>query len=201
MFKRVLIADDHSIVRLGMSIMLESNIKDVQIFVAENYFDVQKILKREIVDLLILDIHMPGVEKRVIKVIKAVYPSIKIFLFSAFTGDIVLQFIKDGADGYINKQCDSKEFFEAINKLYKGGIVIPADLTKQLIDCFDLIIPEKVLSERELEIFKLFTKGLGNLEITNLLNIKPGTVSTYKKRIFKKLKANSIADLIRLDMH
>ena len=200
MFKKILIADDHSVVRLGASVAFQTNYNDIEIFVAENYFEVEKILIATNIELLILDIQMPGVDNSVIKEIKEISSSLKILLFSAFKGDIVLHFIKDGADGYLNKQCTSEQIIDAVKTLYHTGFVFPPDTTREILNLSDRINPKKVLSEREYQIFILFIQGMGNLEITNALSIQPGTVTTYKKRIFAKLNAKSIADLVKIQM-
>lgn len=198
MFKKILIADDHSVVRMGVSFALESYDRTIEIEFAESYFEIEQILSQKPIELLIMDIQMPGIEKNVIREIKKIYPSLKVLLFSAYSGDVVLQYITEGADGYLNKQCNSSQITEAVKTLYEKGFVIPPDTTHEILRLSDKINPERILSDREYEIFMLFVQGMGNLEITNTLSIKPGTVSTYKKRIFEKLKVKSIADLVKI---
>lgn len=198
MFKKILIADDHSVVRIGVSFALESYDRTIEIDFAESYFEIEQILSQKPAELLIMDIQMPGIERNVIREIKRTYPSLKVLLFSAYSGDVVLQYITEGADGYLNKQCSSSQITEAVKTLYETGFVIPPDTAHDILRLSDKINPERILSDREYEIFMLFVQGMGNLEITNTLSIKPGTVSTYKKRIFEKLKVKSIADLVKI---
>jgi two-component system, NarL family, response regulator, fimbrial Z protein, FimZ len=198
MFKRILIADDHSIVRLGVSVAIEAAYQDVEIDFAENYFEAEKTLMQKSNDLLIMDIQMPGVAHSVVRHLKEICPTVKILLFSGFRGEMLWQFISEGADGYLNKQCSYSQIIEGIETLYTTGSVFPPETMREYISLSKRIDPKKVLSEREYEIFLLLVQGYGNLEITNKLNIQPGTVSTYKKRIFNKLKVENIPDLVKI---
>lgn len=200
MFKRILIADDHYIVRLGVSVAIETAYKDVQIDCAENYFEAEKILIEKSNDLLIMDIQMPGVVYSVVRHLKEICPTLKILLFSGFKGEMLWQFITEGADGYLNKQCSYNQILEGIETLYTTGSVFPSETMREYISLSQRIHPKKSLSDREYEIFILLVKGYGNLEITNMLNIQPGTVSTYKKRIFTKLKVENIPDLVKIHL-
>ncbi len=201
MFKKILIADDHAVVRMGISLALEAENNSIQLDFAESYFDIENILSRKAIELLVLDIQMPGVEKSVIKQIKQMCPSIKILLFSAHHGDVILQYLREGADGYLSKQCNSKQIMDSIKIMYETGIVFPPETMREMIRSSDRLVPEQILSAREYEIYTLLVKGMGNLEITNLLSLKAGTVSTYRKRIFSKLKVSNLADVIKIHMN
>lgn len=200
MYSKVIIADDHFVVRLGTAIVLETHYKDIEINFAENYYEIDKILDLEKVNLLILDINMPGVDKSVIKKIKTKSPGIKILLFSAFRSSIILQYMAEGADGYLNKECDKAQIIEAIKALYNNGYFFSPEIAYGMVKKMNMINPKNILSQREYEIFELLVRGLGNLEITNKLGIQSGTVSTYKKRIFQKMKVGSVADLVKIHL-
>jgi len=202
MFKKILIADDHYVVRAGTGFALQRYNNEIEIHFAESYFEIEYNLKNDDrFDLLILDINMPGVDKSVIKKIKSLIPEIKIMLFSSYTGGIVLQFLREGADGYVNKLSSSQEIVDSITKLFRDEIYLPPSMTREIINLEDFIDPKKYLSAREFEVFELLTSGLGNLEITNKLLIKPATVSTLKNRILKKLNVNSVAELVKIKMN
>ncbi|GEN77915.1 response regulator transcription factor [Chryseobacterium hagamense] len=200
MFNRILIADDHSMIRLGVSLAIEAAYGNVTIDLAEDYFETQKMLQEKKHDLLIMDIQMPGVAYSAVRHLKEISPAVKILLFSGFRGDMLRQFISEGADGYLNKQCSYSQIMDGINTLYSTGSVFPPEIMREYISQSERKDPKKLLSEREYEIFLLLVQGYGNLEITNRLAIQPGTVSTYKKRIFTKLKVNSIPDLVKLQI-
>lgn len=198
MSKNILIADDHDIVLVGTSIILESRIKDAVIDQAEDYPETLEKISRKKYDLVILDINMPeSKNKKMITEIKALDPDIKILIFSAYEEQIAVQYIKEGANGYISKLSKSEEISDAVNTIFSEGYYYPSGIVHQLIN-ESPIDSIKSLSEREYEIFTLLAKGNGNLEISNKMNIQMPTISTYKKRIHKKLKTNNIADLIKL---
>ncbi|RKT01666.1 response regulator transcription factor [Chryseobacterium defluvii] len=198
MSKNILIADDHDIVLVGTSIILESKIKDAVIDQAEDYPKTLEKISRKKYDLVILDINMPeSKNKKMITEIKALDPDIKILIFSAYEEEIAVQYIKQGANGYISKLSKSEEISDAVTKIFSEGYYYPSGIVNQLISESPLDSIKK-LSEREYEIFTLMVKGNGNLEISNKMNIQMPTISTYKKRIHKKLKTNNIADLIKL---
>jgi DNA-binding NarL/FixJ family response regulator len=198
MFKRILIADDHSMIRLGVSMAIEAVYPEVSIDFAEDYFETEKILQEKNSDLLIMDIQMPGVAYSVVRHLKEISPAVKILLFSGFKGDMLRQFISEGADGYLNKQCSYSQIMEGINTLYTTGSVFPPETMREYLSLSERKDPKKLLSEREYEIFLLLVQGYGNLEITNMLSIQAGTVSTYKRRIFNKLKVDNVPDLVKM---
>ena len=198
MIKNILIADDHDIVLVGTSIILESRVQNAVIDQAEDYPETLEKIAVKKYDLVILDINMPeSKNKKMISEIRAIDPDIKILIFSAYEEEIAVQYIKEGANGYISKLSKSEEISDAVNKVFSDGYYYPSSIVSQLFNesPMDLI---KNLSEREYEIFNLMVKGYGNLEISNKMGIQMPTISTYKKRIHKKLKTNNIADLIKL---
>lgn len=198
MSKNILIADDHDIVLVGTTLILESRIQDAEIDQAENYPETIEKISQKKYDLVILDINMPeSKNKKMISEMKAIDPHIKILIFSAYEEEIAAQYIREGANGYVSKLSKSDEISDAVKKIFSDGYYYPSALVNQLINesPLDLI---KNLSEREYEIFMLLAKGYGNLEISNKMNIQMTTISTYKKRIHTKLKTKNIADLIKL---
>jgi len=198
MTKNILIADDHDIVLVGTSILLESRIPDVVTDLAEDYPKALEKISQQKYDLVILDINMPeSKNKKMIAEIKATDPDIKILIFSAYEEEVAVQYIKEGANGYISKLSKSDEISDAVKKIFSDGYYYPSNIVDQLFQesPLDSI---KNLSAREYEIFILMVNGNGNLEISNKMGIQMPTISTYKKRIHTKLKTNNLADLIKL---
>lgn len=198
MTKNILIADDHDIVLVGTSMILESRIPDVVIDLAEDYPKALEKISKQKYDLVILDINMPeSKNKKMITEIKAADSNIKILIFSAYEEEIAVQYIKEGANGYISKLSKSDEISDAVKKIFSDGYYYPSNIINQLFQesPLDAI---KNLSTREYEIFILMVNGNGNLEISNKMGIQMPTISTYKKRIHTKLKTNNLADLIKL---
>lgn len=198
MTKYILIADDHDIVLAGTSLILESRIQDIVIHQAEDYPEAIHKISKQKYDLVILDINMPeSKNKKMISEIKELDPDIKILIFSAYEEEIAVQYIKEGANGYLSKLSKVDEISEAVKKIFSEGYYYPSTIVNQLLQASPLD-SIKSLSEREYEIFILMVKGYGNLEISNAMNIQMTTISTYKKRIHTKLKTNNLATLIKL---
>ncbi|MFS4432257.1 response regulator [Chryseobacterium sp. S90] len=202
MDRKIIIADDHFVVRLGTTLILESHYKDVKISYAESYTDLTDQLLIEKFDLLILDINMP--ESKYLSMIgevKKIQPDLKILVFSVYDNDIAVQYIIEGADGYINKLCDENNILEAVESIFETGTYYSPDIVKKLVSSAKKdtpVNPIEALSEREKEIFDLLIKGYGNIEISNELNLHLSTVSTYKARVYKKLNIKNTVDLVRL---
>ncbi|AZA50515.1 DNA-binding response regulator [Chryseobacterium carnipullorum] len=198
MNERILIADAHYVVRAGTALVLDSAYPQFKIDFAENYDQVKNHLSNHPCDLLLLDIDMQGTKyKKMIPELKSIQESLKILVFSRYDKDVAIQYIREGAEGYLNKQSSEEEIKEAVRSVIEKGYYYPAELIGLIIQNKKSNPAEK-LSSREYEIFKLLASGTGNLEIGNKLEIQMSTVSTYKKRIFKKLNVSNIAELIKV---
>ncbi|MDQ0781464.1 response regulator transcription factor [Chryseobacterium sp. W4I1] len=198
MNERILIADGHYVVRAGTALVLESAYPKIRIDFAENYEQVKNHLTDHHYDLLLLDIDMPGTQyKKMISELKNIHENLKILIFSDYERDVAIQYIREGAEGYLNKQSSEEEIHEAVRSVMEKGYYYPNELIGLIIQNKKSNPAEK-LSSREYEIFKLLANGNGNLEIANQLDIQMSTVSTYKKRVFKKLNISNIAELIRV---
>ncbi|UPQ79853.1 response regulator transcription factor [Flavobacterium azooxidireducens] len=198
-----LLADDHTVVRQGMSMIVKELYENATVFQVENFVTILEVLKNHPIDVLILDINFPdGNSITIVPEVKKLYPNIKIMIFSAFDESIhALRFFNAGANGYLNKLSEEEEIKQAIATLVNEGKFISAVTKEKILNSYLLgkkINPIEHLSGREIEIARLLVKGYGNLEISNALNIQKTTVSTYKKRIFEKLQIDNLAALIEL---
>jgi len=198
-----LISDDHSIVRQGISMLINELFINPKIHMSGNFKDTFKILNEIKIDLLILDINFPdGNSINIIKDIKAIQPDIKILIFTAYDEDIyALRYLNSGASGYLNKGSSEEEMKQALTNMILYGKYINQNVKEKILDSYiskSPINPIEQLSNRELEVARMLIKGYGNLEISDLLNIKKTTVSTFKNRIFEKLEINNLATLIEL---
>ncbi|MDR7370185.1 response regulator transcription factor [Flavobacterium aquidurense] len=201
--KKVLIVDDHLVVRNGVAMVLEKQIENVEISNAENFFEAVAILKLVPFDLVILDINIPGGKStEMIGDIRAIQPAVKILVFSAHEEEqYALKYISSGANGYLNKLSSEEKMMFAINSIFESSTYISPELLSKLVEARVTkapINPRDVLSKRELQIAELLIHGNGNLEISNLLDIHMSTVSTYKARVFEKLKVHNLVELINL---
>lgn len=198
-----LITDDHSIVRQGISMLINELFLSPKIYKSGNFKDTFKILNETKIDLLILDINFPeGNSINIIKDIKTIQPEIKILIFTAYNEDIyALRYLNSGASGYLNKGSSEEEMKQALTSMILSGKYLTQNVKDRILDSYitkSPINPIEQLSNRELEVARMLIKGLGNLEISDLLNIKKTTVSTFKNRIFEKLEIDNLAALIEL---
>jgi DNA-binding NarL/FixJ family response regulator len=159
MKERILIADDHYVVRAGTSLVLETAYPELKIDFAENYDQVKKKLESSRFDLLILDIDMPGTQyKKMIPELKNIQNDLKILIFSGYDKDVAIQYIREGAEGYLNKQSSEEEIKNAVKTVIEKGYFYPAELIGLIIQN-KRNNPVEKLSSREYEIFKLLADG------------------------------------------
>ncbi|AWA28619.1 DNA-binding response regulator [Flavobacterium magnum] len=197
----ILIADDHSVVRQGASMILKQAFENANIVHAEIFSKVLDLLHRQPFHFIVLDIAIPeGTGVKMIEQIRAIQPHVKVLMFSAYEEELyALRYLKAGADGYLNKLSSEEEFRLAFlaminNEGYASDYIKAKIVGLQHKKQTDN--PIEALSNRELEIARLLVNGDGNLEIGNKLKLQNSTVSTYKTRIFEKLSVNSVVGLI-----
>ena len=198
-----LIADDHSVVRQGISLVVRELFINAQIHTAGTFKDTLKVVKETKLDLLVLDINFPdGNSINIIPEVKSIQPDIKILIFSAFDESIyAMRYLNAGASGYLNKGCSEDEIKLAVKSMISEGKYITQSIKDRILDSYiskTPINPLEKLSIREVEVARLLIKGYGNLEISELLQIKKTTVSTFKNRVFEKLGIDNLAALIEL---
>lgn len=198
-----LLADDHSLIRQGIVFLLEDLEIDCKIFHASTLQQILESLKINPIDIAIIDAHFPdGNSLSILGEIRNISPEIKILIFSGIDETSQsLKFINAGANGFLSKLSEEDDAKQAIQKMVNTGEYISPVTQALLMNSMrnrSLINPLFSLTERELEIAKMYAEGLGNLEIANQLDIKQNTVSTVKKRIFEKLKIDNMVELIEL---
>lgn len=198
-----LLADDHSIVRQGMEIVISDIVPNAKVYQTSSLHQVLELIESKGIEMAIIDAHFPdGNSLHILPQMKSVNPDIKILTFTGLEEELHgLKFIKAGADGYLSKLSEEEEVREAITTFIEKGEYFSALLRNLLVQFVynpDLISPLNILTKREMEIAELYAEGYGNLEISNSLNIKQNTVSTIKKNIFEKLKIENIVELVEL---
>jgi DNA-binding NarL/FixJ family response regulator len=203
MSKRILIVDDHLVVRTGVSIILQENFNDLMIFTVKTYPETISFIQQNGIDLIILDINIPGGKNReMIMDIRSFLPDVKIMIFSSYDDDdYACQYIIAGANGYLNKLCDEETLVFAVDSILKKGSYFTPEIIGKIVSASinkTAINPLDSLSKREYEISELLLSGDGNIEIANKLNIQMSTVSTYKSRIFEKLNVKNLVELISI---
>ncbi|WPO91724.1 response regulator [Chryseobacterium sp. HR92] len=197
MTKKILIADDHHVVRIGTAMILEKNFNHFEVDFAETYGEAKKKIESEKYDLVILDIELPGsIFKSMVKEIKIISENTLILIFTSYKENIALQYIEEGANGFLNKQSDPENFVKAIESVFKQGFYYTPEIMHEILKGNKKKKAVDDLSERELQVFNLLAKGNGNLEIANALNIEESTVGTYKRRVYQKLKITNLVELL-----
>lgn len=198
--QNILIVDDHLVVRKGVELIIKEEYPNSQIFEAENYNDALEILGTLKIDLIILDIIINGKEDvSIMNEIKKLQNKTKILILSCHDEEFYgMRYVKNGADGYLQKYSSEENINKAIVKVLKTGFYYSENLQNKLSKTKNSKVyssPIDSLSNREFEIAKMLVNGSGNLEIANKLNIQMSTVSTYKSRVFEKLHVNNIVAL------
>lgn len=198
---KILLADDHSVVRRGVALILKESFPEATIIHAESFDQVMHVLPEEKPNVLILDINLPGGNSAaMVEKAKKTAPDLKILMFSAFDEEqYALRYIHAGADGYLNKLSSEEKIAEAVNTLLNGGKYISDKVKNKILENTIYNTPANpldLLSNREMEIAGMMAEGLGNLEIANKLNIQMSTVSTYKNRIFEKLGVSNVVSMV-----
>lgn len=198
MKKRILIADDHFVVRAGTAAVLRSANPNLTIDSAKNYDEVKQSLQNFYYDLILLDIGMPGTKyTEMIAELKSIQKDLKILIFSAYDEKIALQYIHKGAEGYLNKLGTEDDIKNSVKIILETGYYYPPELIPSIIKNTDEK-NRKRLTPREYQVSELLVNGNGTSEIATLLGLQINTISTFKKRIFEKLKIKNIVELIEL---
>lgn len=199
---KILLVDDHSVVRHGTSLLLQKAFEGIIISHADNYEDaIGKLNQNQ--DVVFLDINIPGGNStKMVEKIRQTYPELLIMMFSAYDeAHYALRYIKSGANGYLNKYSNDSEIIKAVKSLIETGKYLSDTVKEKIIEntfSNNPVNPLEKLSEREIEVAELLVSGEGNLEISNKLNIQMSTVSTFKSRIFEKLGVNNIVKLVEV---
>lgn len=197
---KILIADDHPLFRQGLKNAFGET-PDIEVVCeAENGNDVLGKVREHELNLVLLDISMPGKGGlEVLKQLKAEYPKIPVLILSVYQeNQYAVRFIKAGASGYLTKESSIDTLLEAVRKVAQGGNYASADITEKL--AFDFLNIDKplheLLSDREYQVFSMIATGKSLTEIGNDLSLSVKTISTHRTRILEKMKMKKNAELI-----
>lgn len=202
---RLLIADDHAIVRGGLR-QIFALVPDFEwAGEATSGSEVLEILRQDSCDLLLLDMNMHGISGTdLITRVRAHRCDLPILVLSMHNEpQVAARALKAGANGYITKDCEPEILLAAIRKVAAGGQYIAPELAERMVFAATSGAPRpphSLLSEREMEVFVLLTSGKGVNEIAEQLAISSKTVSTHKVRLLEKLNLSGMADLMRYAM-
>jgi len=194
---RILIADDHKIVRDGLRRILAAT-TDMQVVAeAASGDEALALVKAQDFDVAMLDMSMPGLSGLdLIKRLKIERPKLRILVLSMHgEQQYAARVLKAGAAGYLNKDSAAELLLSALRKIASGGMHIPEAAAAGLV-AGDKPAHES-LSDREFEVLRLLVEGLGPTDIAERLHLSVKTVSTHKTRILEKLNLGSTAELVR----
>ncbi len=199
---RLLIVDDHALMREGLKQLFEGESDIVVEAEAASGEEVLAVLRQRAVDLILLDISIPGIHGvELIAKIRQQPDSPPILVLSMHNEpQIAKRKLKAGASGYITKDSSPKDLLEAIRKVAAGGRYIATDIAEKIafeVSSAAPVVPHELLSGRELLILRMLAKGKKVNEIAQELDISSKTVSTHKARLMQKMHIDSDVKLMQ----
>lgn len=199
---RIVIVDDHELVREGLKKVLLKEPGIQLVGEASNALELFKLLEETEVDLVVLDITMPGRSGLdIISELKNLNNRIRILILSMHPEErFALRALKAGASGYLSKEAAARELVTAIRKIMSGGRYVSATLADHLLSNLDTDLgklPHETLSNREFEIFRLIAKGKSVGQIAEELILSVNTITSYRSRMMEKMNFNSNAEIVR----
>ena len=199
---KIIIADDHAVVRQGVKQILAAEADMRLVGEARNFEETLEVTRRLAWDVLILDYSMPGGNGlQVLKKIKHAHPRRPVLILSMHPEDVIaVSALRAGAAGYVSKESASEELTVAIRKAVSGKKYVSASLAEKLAGELGegpRGLAHESLSDREYRVMWLMASGNAITHIARELALSPNTVSTYRNRILKKLKLENNADLVR----
>lgn len=202
---KVLIADDHDVVRRGLKQILADEFEKIEFGEASNGEETLKLVGKKNWDALILDINMPGKSGLdVMKELKEARPDLPVLVLSVQPEDqYAVPVLKAGASGYLSKDSASAELVNAFKKVIGGGKYVSSLVAEKLAGALGpkpQKTPHEQLSYREFQVLRLIGSGKTSSEIAEELKLSVQTVSTYRTRILKKMKMETNAELMRYSM-
>ncbi len=199
---RILIADDHEIVRRGLKQILQEGFSLVHIEEANDGPSLaEKALKDEW-DIVVSDLAMPGGGGlEALRRIKEKRPGLPVLILSIYPEEqYAMNVIKSGAAGYLNKDAAPEKLVNAVQRILTGKKYISGDIAEKMAQHLQQKTKatlHELLSEREINVFQMLARGKSVSEISTILEIKATTVSTYRSRILEKMNMKSNVDLTR----
>lgn len=199
---KILIADDHPIVRRGLRELIEDEADMIVECEASSSDDTIENLRLSKIDIVLLDISMPGKSGLdLLQDLKNEFPEIRILVLSALAEEIYAKrALKSGAHGFINKESAPEELIKAIRKVFSGKKYVSPQLAEILVDDLsagsERFLHDK-LSDREFEVLRMIGSGKSVGDIAKHLNLSITTISTYRTRILEKMGLKNNSEIIR----
>jgi len=202
---RLLLVDDHTVVREGLKRLIELEAYHWGITEASSGFQALEWLRREPIDLAIVDLSMPGMSGLdLTRRIKSEFPSVAVLILTMHSEEqYAIRALQAGASGYLTKDTAASELVAAVRKVAAGGIFLPAHLAECMVQQLNgqRRAPDlQLLTNRELQILRRLVSGQRPVDIAEELHLSIKTVSTHKAHIQQKLNLDGTAALVRFGL-
>jgi DNA-binding NarL/FixJ family response regulator len=199
---RVLLVDDHTVVRDGVRLMLGTASDIVVTGEAETAHEAMRMIREQEFDVALVDIALPGKNGlELLKQLRAEQPKLAVLILSMYSEEVyALRAIKYGAVGYLTKNSSAATVVGAVRKAAAGGRHVSQELAEKLVSILGgggNVPLHDVLSNRELEVLKLLASGASLLKIADTMHISTSTVTTYRARVMQKMGLRSNVELAR----
>lgn len=199
---RIILADDHAVVRKGVRQILAGAIPAATFGEAATGLELLDLTRAQAWDILVLDLAMPGISGLdLLRLVKQEAPKLPVLILSMSPEDqFAVRAIRAGASGYLNKEAAPEDLVRAITQVIQGGNFVTAAVADELVRHTrqdDDRRPHELLSDREFQVLRLLGAGMAVKDIASQLGISPATVSTYRARILQKMEMDSSAELMR----
>lgn len=204
---RIFIVDDHPIVRKGLAQLIDQEADLAVCGEAEDAETALELLRKAKPDLAIVDISLRGTDGiELTRLIRTRFEDIPVLVVSMHDESLFAErALKAGARGYIMKQEAIEKMMGAIRRVLRGELYVSehvsANIVKKFVDAGDVSSPEELLSDREIEVFRLLGRGFGTRQIAEALQVSIKTVETYRVNIKKKLNLASATELLKHAIH
>ncbi len=197
--ERIILADDHSFIRLGLIQILKDEYPSVEIIEVNDGESLVKEIALHDFDMVISDLDMPGRSGlEALEQIRLIKPGLPVLILSIYSEDLyAIRALKAGASGYLNKNAAPYELITAVQRILMGKKYITAEVAEKILGQKKDKKPHELLSNREFEIFKLLALGKTVTQIAESLSIALTTVSTHRSRIMEKLDLTTNPGLTR----
>ena len=199
---RILIVDDHPIVRAGLRRIAEDDPVIVVTGEASNGQDALDALRQTVADVVLLDVTMPGAPfTDTLRRLRDEHPTVRVLVLSAHPEDQwAVRALRGGASGYLTKDHSPDQLLDAIRRVHRGGRYVSTSLAERLAtqlgqDFVDA--PHEQLSDREFDVLRSLGAGHTVKEVAERLGLSPKTVSTYRTRLMEKMRFATNADLVQ----
>lgn len=201
----LLLVDDHTVVREGLKRLIDPQTNRWSIVEAGTGFQALECLRRQPIDLAIVDLSMPGMSGLdLTRRIKSEFPSVAVLVLTMHSEEqYAIRALQAGANGYVTKDSAATELVAAVRKVASGGVFLSAQLAERMVQQLNGQRPApdiQLLTNRELEILQRIVSGQRPVDIADELHLSIKTVSTHKKRIQEKLNIDSTAALVRFGL-